>query len=330
MNSRSLAILFALFGMVWLARLGDAAAQTETPRPASIKRVGFIDPGSKNLSPAFENFRQDLASLGYVEERNAVIEARFADGHYERVSELAAELARLKVDVIAVQGAVAVRPAAKVVSEIPIVFVMVVDPVAEDVVTNLERPGGNVTGVTIFDPQQPRKQFELLRLLIPGIRRVALLGDEGIRENQMKAKEEQARALGLESQRFRLPAAPDLNAAFAAFRQHEAQAVIVLEEPVPMNRRKAVADLAAKDRLPTIFPASGADAGGLIAYGPSFREGYRHMAAYVDKVLKGARPAEMPVETVNRYELIVNLKTAREIGVTIPSEILKRADRVIQ
>jgi putative ABC transport system substrate-binding protein len=306
------------------------AQQAAAQRDAKIPRVGFIYPGSKSLTLLFDIFRQRLADLGYVEGQNIIIEPRFADGQYERIPELATELVGLKVDVIAVQGAVTVRAARKVVTTTPMVFAIVVDPVADDVVASLERPGGNITGITTFDPQQPRKQLELIKEAIPSVKRVALLGDQGISEALLKANEEQARALGLQSQRFRVAGpTPDLDGAFAAFRQEHADAVVVMEEPVPMNNRKRIAELAAKYRLPTMFPPTGADAGGLIAYGTSFPEGYRHMAAYVDKVLKGAKPGDLPVETVNRYELIVNLKTAQEIGVTIPAGVLKRADRVL-
>ena len=185
---------------VILVALGAIVAPAEAQPAVQVPRVGFLYPGSRQLTPIFDAFRQDLASLGYVEGQSIIIEPRFAEGQYERLPEIAAELARLKVSVIAMQGAVTVRAAEKVVTGTPIVFVIVVDPVAQDVVSNLERPGGNVTGVTTFDPQQPRKQLELLKEVIPGLKRVALLGDQGIREDAMKAKEEQAHALGLQSQ----------------------------------------------------------------------------------------------------------------------------------
>lgn len=307
-----------------------ALVPTEAQQVAKIPRVGYLYPGLRS-SPMFDVFRKGLADLGYVEGKNIIIELRFVEGQYERVPELAAELVRLKVDVIAVQGAVTVRPLKKVVKDTPIVFAIVVDPVAEDVVANLERPGGNVTGVTTFDPQEPRKQLELLKEAIPGLKRVALLGEQAIREDAIRAREEQAHALGLQTQRFRVTApTPDLEGAFAAFELGYADAVVVLLEPLVMNYRKQIAELAAKNRLPTMFPATGADAGGLIAYGTSFDEGYRRMTAYVDKVLKGAKPGELPVETVKKYELIVNLKTAKEIGVTVTPEVIKRADRVIE
>jgi putative ABC transport system substrate-binding protein len=207
---------------------------------------------------------------------------------------------------------------------------MVVDPVADNVVPSLEHPGGNLTGVTSFDAQQPTKQFELLREVIPGLKRVAILGDQGVSEALIKASEEQARALGLQPQPLRLTATSDLEGAFASIKQEHADAVLVLEEPVLGVLAPRIAELAAKEHLPTLFPPSRVAAGGLLNYGTSQVEAIRHMAVYVDKVLKGAKPGELPVEAIKRYELIVNLKTAREIGVTVPAEVLKRADRVIQ
>jgi putative ABC transport system substrate-binding protein len=279
----------------------------------------------------FDAFRQGLANLGYVDGQNIVIEPRFAEGHYERFPELFADLVRLKVDVLVVTGAVTARAAKKAVTDIPIVFSVVVDPVADNVVASLERPGGNLTGVTCFDPQQATKQLEVLREVLPGLKRVAVLGDQGVSEALMQASEEQARALGLQPQRLRVAGPnPDLEGAFAAMKQQHADAVLVLEEPVLGVYASKVAELAAKDRLPTLFAPSRVAAGGLIDYGTSQTEAIRHMAAYVDKVLKGAKPASLPVETVTRYELIVNLKTAREIGVTVPPAVLKRADGVIE
>ena len=235
------------------------------------------------------------------------------------------------MNVLVVTGAVTARAAKKAVTDIPIVFAMVVDPVADNVVTRLERPGGNLTGVTSFDPQQAKKQLELLKKAIPGLKRVAILGDQGVSEALLKASEGQAKEVGLQPQRFRMAAPnPDLEGVFAAIRQEHADALLVLEEPVPGVYATKIAELAAKDRLPTMFAPSRVSAGGLIAYGTSQVEAIRRMAAYVDKVLKGAKPGDISVETVTRYELIVNLKTAREIGVTIPPEVLKQADQVIK
>lgn len=320
---------FAAFTAVVLllcASLQPAEAQQTT----KTSRVGFLAPQGRSL-PLFDAFRQGLADLGYVEGRNVVVESRFAEGQYERFPELLAELVRLRVDVLAVTGAVTARAANKAVTNIPIVFAVVVDPVADNVVASLDRPGGNLTGVTSFDPQQATKQFELLREVIPAVRRVAILGDQGVSDALMKASEEQARALGLQSQRLRVAAPnPDLDGAFAAMKREHADALLVLEEPVPGVYANSIAELAAKDRIPTMFAPSRVAAGGLISYGTSQTEAIRHMAAYVDKILKGTRPSELPVETITRYELIVNLKTAQELGVAIPPAVLTRADRVIQ
>jgi putative tryptophan/tyrosine transport system substrate-binding protein len=309
--------------------LSPALAPIQAQHAAKIPRVGFLAPQGRSL-PLFDAFQQGLADLGYVEGKNIVIEARFAEGHYERFPEIFAELVRLKVDVLVVTGAVTARAAKKAVTDIPIVFAIVVDPVADNVVSIMERPGGNLTGVTTFDPQQATKQFELLREVIPGLKRVAILGDQGVSEALMKASEEQAHALGLQSQRLRLTATTDLEGTFAAIKQEHADALLVLEEPVLGVHAPKIAELAAKEHLPTLFPPSRVAAGGLLNYGTSQVEAIRHMATYVDKVLKGAKTGDLPVETVNRYELIVNVKTAQEIGVTIPPEVLKRADRVIQ
>ncbi|HYL92901.1 MAG TPA: ABC transporter substrate-binding protein [Alphaproteobacteria bacterium] len=297
---------------------------------AKIPRVGFVAPQGRSL-PLFDAFRRGLEEQGYTDGKNIVIESRFAEGQYERFPEIFAELVQKKVDVLVVTGAVTARAAKKAVTNLPIVFSVVVDPVADNVVPNMERPGGFVSGVTCFDPQQATKQLELLREILPKLKRVAVLGDQGVSEALMKAAEEQARALGLEPQRLRVAGpTPDLEAAFAAMRQQHADALLVLEEPVLGVYAQKVAELAAKDRLPTMFPPSRAAAGGLINYGTSQVEAIRHMTVYVDKVLKGAKPGDLPVEKVTQYELIVNLKTAGEIGVSIPPEIVKRANRVIR
>ena len=310
---------------------GQTAVEQSTPvteHANKVPRIGFILPGSGG---PLETFRRALAEVGYVDGQNIVIEMRKAEGQYERIPELAAELVRLKVDVLAVQGAVTVRGAKKVVTNLPIVFAVVVDPVVEELVANRDRPGGNITGVTTYDPQQARKELELLKEVVPNLKRVAILGDRGIHESVMIATEEAARAMGLHSERAWVAApTPDLEGAFESFRQEHADALVVLEEPLLGMHAKEIAELARKDRLPAMFAPSSADVGGLIAYGPSLREGYRAMAAFVDKALKGAKPGDLPVKTVNQYEMIVNLKTAREIGVTIPPDVLKRADRVIE
>ena len=310
--------------------VGAILAPCQAQQAAKTARIGFVAPQGRSL-PLFDAFRQGLADRGYVEGRNVVIEPRFAEGQYDRFPALFDELARDKVDILVVTGAVTARAARKAVSDLPIVFAVVVDPVADKVIASLDHPGGNLTGVTSFDPQQATKQFGLLREVIPAVKRVAILGDQGVSEALITAADQQARTLGLQPQRIRVAGPnPDLEAAFAAMRQQHADALLVLEEPVLGVHANSIAELAAKDRLPTVFAPSRVSAGGLLSYGVSQTEAVRHMAAYIEKILKGAQPGELPVEKVDRYELIVNLKTARAIGVSVPADVLKRADQVIQ
>ena len=260
--------MFARVVTIVILALGAVLAPAEAQQNTKIPRVGFLAPQGRSL-PLFDAFRQGLADLGYVDGQNIVIEPRFAEGHYERFPELFTELVRLKVDVLVVTGAVTARAAKKAVTDIPIVFSVVVDPVADNVVASLERPGGNLTGVTCFDPQQATKQLELLREVLPGLKHVAVLGDQGVSEALMKASEEQARALGMQPQRLRVAGPnPDLEGVFAAMKQQHADAILVLEEPVLGVYANKVAELAAKDRLPTLFAPSRVAAGGLISYQP--------------------------------------------------------------
>jgi len=328
MIQRSFSLLVAgfVFGLELALAPGVSAGQT-TPATA---RVGFVAPQGRSL-PLFSAFQQGLAELGYVEGKNIDIEARFAEGHYEQFPELFAELANLKVDVIAVTGAITARAATQAVSGIPIVFAVVVDPVADDLVSNTQRPGTNLTGTTSFDPQQAKKQLELLREVLPTIKRVAILGDQGVSPALINACKAQATAMGLEVLPIRVSATnPHLEDVFATLREKHSQALIVLEEPVVGVLAGDIAALASKDRLPTLFAPSRAAAGGLLTYGTSQVQSIRRMAAYVDKILKGARPGDLPVERVTAYELVVNARTAREIDVIIPPSVLKRADRITE
>jgi putative ABC transport system substrate-binding protein len=305
-------------------------AQCQAPTPAKTPRIGFVAPQGRSL-PLFDAFRQGLAEHGYSEGHNVVIEPRFAEGQYDRFPAIFRELESDKVDIVAVTGAVTARAAKNAVTDTPIVFSVVVDPVADNVVSNMDHPGANLTGVTSFDPQQATKQFQLLKEVAPTVKRVAILGDAGVSEALINAAQEQAQAMGLQPQPIRVTGPnPDLDAAFNAMRQQHADAVLVLEEPVLGVHAAKVAELAAKDRLPSIFAPSRASAGGLLFYGVSQTEAIRHMTAYVDKILKGARPGDLAVEKVDRYELIVNQQTAHTIGITIPAAVLKLADRVIQ
>jgi putative tryptophan/tyrosine transport system substrate-binding protein len=320
-----------------LLTLGLAlSASLSLARETKLPRVGVIlndGPG-----PVFDALRQGLAELGYVEGRNIVIDGRFAEGHLDRVPELATELVGLNVDVIVSLGAVGAQAARKASTTIPIVFVGAIDPIAVGFAVTLERPGGNITGITSFDPQQATKQFALLKEVMPNLTRVAILSDEDIPRvdgwNPLEtANDTAARALGLRPQWLKVKGpTPDLEGAFTAMKDEGAEVLLVLDAPVPIIHQKRVAELAAKYRLPTMFLGGRrmSGAGGLIAYGTGLLDTFPRIPAYVDKILKGAKPADLPVEVLTRHVLIINLRTAREIGVTMPSELLKRADQVIE
>jgi putative ABC transport system substrate-binding protein len=311
---------------------GLAAAQQDIKVP----RVGVILNDSPG--PVFDALRQGFAQLGYVEGRNIIIEGRFAHGNLDRVPELATELVGLDVDVIASLGAVGAQAARKASTKIPIVFVGAIDPVAVGFAATLERPGGNVTGITSFDPQLATRQFGILREVIPRLERVAILSDEDIPRvdgwNPLeKANDTAARALGLRPQWLKVKGPiPDLEGAFAAMKNERADALLVLDVPVPIIHQKRIAELAAVHRLPTMFVGGRrmSEAGGLIAFGTGLLDTLPRIPLYVDKILKGAKPSDLPIEVMTRHALIIDLKAARQIGVTIPSELLKRADQVIR
>ena len=325
---------FTLAGILALGAV-LVAALAAAQQPGKIARVGYLGsdsaptPATPNLS--LQAFRQGLGELGYVDGRNVIIETRWAEGRIEQLPALAAELVGLRVDVIVGVGAVVVRAAKSATTTIPIVMAVVIDPVEAGLVASLERPGGNITGLTTFDPQEAGKKLELLKEVLPGLERVALLADQDIRDRPLKAHEDQARALGLHPQSLKLAGAnPDLERVFEAMTRERANALLVLEQPATVAHRRRIAEMAVKHRLPTLFARASVDAGGLIGYGTSLAEASQRMAMYVDKILKGAKPRDLPVEVVVRHELVVNVRTAREIGVTIPPEVLKRANQTIQ
>ena len=310
--------------------LGFLLSPSDARKPIRIPRVGFLSPAYP-MAPTSEAFLQGLADLGYVDGQNIVIIPRFAEGQYEKNFELASDLVREKVDLIAVQGVVSAWAARGATADIPIVFAVVGDPVWDNLVANLQRPGGNISGLTTLDPQQVRRQLELFRQAIPGLKHVAVLGDADVSDGQIRSAEEQAHATGFEALKFLLAARnPDLDGAFAAMRKGHADALLLLEHPVVGIHAKEIAQLALANRIPSMASPVQPDLGELLAYGTSFKAGIKHLAVYVDKVLKGAKVSDLPVEMFTRYELTVNLETAREIGVTIPPDVLKRADRVIQ
>jgi putative ABC transport system substrate-binding protein len=325
---------FTLAGILALGAV-LVAALAAAQQPGKIARVVYLGsdsaptPATPNLS--LQAFRRGLGELGYVDRRDVIIETRWAEGRIEQLPALAAELVGLRVDVIVGVGAVVVRAAKSATTTIPIVMAVVIDPVEAGLVASLERPGGNITGLTTFDPQEAGKKLELLKEVLPGLERVALLADQDIRDRPLKAHEDQARALGLHPQGLKLAGAnPDLERVFEAMTRERANALLVLEQPATVAHRRRIAEMAVKHRLPTLFARASVDAGGLIGYGTSLAEASQRMAMYVDKILKGAKPRDLPVEVVVRHELVINVRTAREIGVTIPPEVLKRANQTIQ
>lgn len=293
----------------------------------NVARIGIIVAGS--ASP-IEGFKEGLAELGWIEERNVNFAIRVAQGEVNRLPGFASEMVELNVDVIAVIGAVTVRAVQKATLTIPIVFSVVVEPVGDGLVTNLQCPGGNATGVTTFDPHQATTQLEFLKMVRPTLTRVAILSDAGVSECLSNSNREAARTLGLQPQIIRIkgPRA-DYEAAFSAMDQEAAQALVVLEEPINAACRAQIAELASVRRLPTVFAREQVDAGGLIAYGTSLREAAKHMAVYADKILKGARPGDLPIGNALRHELGINLRTARRLGLAVQLELLGKASHVI-
>ena len=310
-----------------------AAVRPNTKLP----RIGVILNGGPG--PVFEKVRQSFGQLGYVDGRNLLFEPRFAKEQLDRVPALVAELISLDVDVIVAVGIVGARAAQKATTKIPIVFAMVVDPILVGIVKTLERPGGNITGITSFDPQQPKKQFELLKAVIPSLARVAILSDPDIPHSDgdpgwspiERANDTAARALGLQPQLLKVKGVePDLDGVFAAIRKEGSTALVTLEVPATRRHQVRIAELAAKHRLPTMFPGDWQAAGGLITYGTSIVNTFPRLAEYVERVLKGAKPADMPIEINTRRRLGFDLKTARAIGVRIPRDLLNRADQITE
>jgi putative ABC transport system substrate-binding protein len=303
-------------------------------QPAKILRIGILIPSSASLNSArVEAFRQRLRELGYVEGKNIVIEYRYAEGKLERLPDLAAELVRLKVDVIVTAAGPAISAAKKASATIPIVFATAADPVGSGYVSSLARPGGNITGLSLMAPDLDGKRLELLKEAFPKVARVAFLWNSGgIRGNlSLTEMEAVAKALGLKLQSLPVRSLDDFESAFAQAKREGAQALITSVNPLIANQQRQVLDFAAKNRLPAMYPFSEfAEAGGLMSYGPNITDLFRRAADFVDKILKGTKPADLPVEQPTKFEFLVNLKTAKQIGMTIPQKVMARADKVIK
>ena len=307
---------------------------TAAPPVARGPRIGFLSPRSAtDLALSLEAFRQGLRELGYVEGQNLAIEYRFADDRLERLPALAAELVRLKVDIIVAAETPAIRPAREATPTLPIVFPVAGDPVATGDVDSMARPGGNVTGLSILAPGLGGKRLQLLKEVVPGLSRLAVLwAPENpyaalvLRETEMAAQ-----ALGVQLHTLRVQDSAEFERAFSEMVRERAEALSVMPDSMFYAKRSTLVALAAKNRLPVISPwREYVEAGGLMGYGPSIPDMYRRAATYVDKILKGAKPADLPVEQPTKFELVINLKTAQALGLTIPPTLLFQADEVIQ
>ena len=322
-------ILLALCSLL-LAQCSAVEAQ----QPTKVPRIGFLAGVSPSaISVRMEAFRQGLRELGYVEGKNIVIESRYAEENLDRLPVLAAELVRLKVDIIITGGPPAIRSAKKATSTIPIVMGFDSDPVGNGFVDSLARPGGNVTGLSALSPEISGKQLELLKEIIPKLSRVAVIGSSAEPANARTLREAElaTRMFGLKLQKLDIHDSRDIDAAFAAATKGRADAGLVLPSAYAFAERMQLVDLAAKNRLPVMYGSSEyVEAGGLMTYGVSFTDLFRRAATYVDKLVKGAKPADLPVEQPTNFELVINLKTAKQIGLTIPPNVLARADRVIR
>jgi putative ABC transport system substrate-binding protein len=319
-------LVLALFAAV------PAAAQP----PPKVARVGFLSPDRPTAPEPkrwLDAFRQGLRQRGWEEGRNVVIEPRWAHARYDRLGDLAAELVRVKVDVIVTDSTPAARAAMTATRTIPIVLALAGDPVRNGLVASLARPGGNVTGLTLMSPELTGKRLELLKEVVPAETRVALLlnPDNPVHAGHWSEARRAAQVLGVGLRSLEIRAAPDLGRALSTVTSWRAHAVWVLDDPVIFQYMARIVKFAARSRLPTIVEERvWVATGGLLSYGPSYTEQCRRAAVYVDKILRGARPGDLPIEQPTRFELVVNLKTARAIGLTIPQSVLLRAEEVIR
>jgi putative ABC transport system substrate-binding protein len=319
----------------FITLLGGAAAAwplaARAQRAAKIRRVGVLIYSNPQTDPNTESFRRGMRELGYVDGQNIAIEYRYAEGRPERLPELAADLARLKPDVIFALGGDVVLFASKATQTIPIVFAMSADPVRSGLVASLARPGGNATGFTFLLDEIASKRLELLKEAVPRISRVAFLFNPTHIDNELREAERAAAVLGMTLHPVEMRGPGDLDGALDAATRAGVDALYVVSSRLTVANVAPIVDFAAVYRLPL---ASGwgawAQAGGLISYGPNVGEMVRLSATYVDKILKGAKPAELPVQQPTRFELLINLKTAKALGLAIPESFLLRADKVIE
>src|SRR5262245_1493684 len=323
-----LIVLLTVFAIV-------VAPPSEAQQAANTPRIGFLSASSLSQPRTqlyLQAFRQGLRELGYVEGQTIAIELRFAEGQYHRLPGLAVELVQLKVNVILTWGA-AIQAAKQATGTLPIVIAAINDPVGSGFAASLARPGGNITGLSLMAPELVGKQLELLKEVIPKISRVAVLANPATTGNipQVRHAQDTARVLGVHLQVFEARGPSEIDHAFAAVTAERTGAVIVLPDSMLVDQRTRIADLAIRRRLPTVSVLiDHAEAGGLIAYGPSVPDRFRRAASYVDQILKGAKPADLAVEQPTKFDLVVNLKAAKALGIRIPPSVLARADQVLE
>lgn len=312
---------------------GNTSHAQSTP-----KRVGILINGSH--SPLFESIKKtmlsDFQALGYAD-GTIVIEPRFAEQKLDRLPELAADLLKAKVDLLVAPGGPAAAASQKATTETPIIFAIVTDPVAIKLVASMDKPGANITGLTSLDPQQAAEQMALLKTILPNMKRIAIMSDATIPGGDAqgmapidRANAAAARSLGLEPHVLKIKSAADIDPAIEGARKDGADALLVLEVPIPFSNRKPIAESATRNRLPAMFPGGQSDAGGVITYGTNVANTWRQIPAIADKIFKGTKPGDIPVTVVAKRELIINQQAAQSIGLNLPQDIVKRADRVIQ
>jgi len=330
-----MSVLATMMGVATLA-LGVLAAplSVEAQQPGKIARVGRLSPVSATADARnLEALRQGLRDLGWVEGQNIAYEDRFAEGRPDRLPDLAAELVRLKVDVVFAGSTPAALAAKNATATTPVVMVMGGDPVASGLVASLARPGGNLTGVTALYQELSAKRLDLLKEAVPGVTRVAVLSNPAFPDSgpSVKGVESAARALGVQLRVLPVRDPTEFEKAFAAMRSERARALMVLPDIMFNTHRRRIVELTAKSRLPAIYGLREfVDAGGLMFYGAPLPDMWRRAAYYVDRILKGAKPADLPVEQPMRFEMVINMKTAKALGIKFPQSILMRADQVIQ
>jgi len=322
-----------LLGLVTLL-LTAAGTFAEAQQPAKVPRIGILFGASSAANAGRgEAFRQGLRELGYIEGKNIVIEDRYADGKLDRLPALTAELLRLNMDVVVTAGPAVTRPVKEATNTIPIVMAFDSDPVGSGFVASLARPGGNITGLSSLSPELTGKRLELLKETVPKLLRVAVLGNPANTATALNFKEAEvaARAYGLQVQSLEVRGPHDLDSVFSSMIKWRADALLPLGDSIVVFHRERIVNFAAKNRLPSMYgDKAWVEAGGLMSYGPDILDSFRRAATYVDKILKGTKPADLPVEQPTKFEFIINLKAAKQIGLSIPPNVLVRADRVIK